>query len=89
MILVHGVLHWCRMTPRRHITTLFISWDDGLIKSNTWMSEPMNNLAKIHFKQSQKKQKEKVKKEREEEECANNQQMAHNQEFCCYNMQRE
>ena len=57
---------------------------NGKTKENTWMSEPRSDLAKRSFNCKEKKRKDNLKSKREEEQCADNQQNAQNEGFCCH-----
>ena len=53
-------------------------------KTNYWMTEPTSDLARIDFHRREKKRKILVEKELEQENCADNQQNARDEGFCCH-----
>jgi hypothetical protein len=57
---------------------------DGKTKNNFWLSEPTSDQARMAFKRKEKNERENRKRKIEEEECADNQQTAKKEGFCCH-----
>jgi hypothetical protein len=57
---------------------------DGKAKRNIWMSKPNGTLAMINYRRGERKRKERMEKVREEKSCAENQEKAQMNGYCCH-----
>jgi hypothetical protein len=68
---------------KAYYDSFFLSCD-GKTKRNIWMSKPIGTMATMNYRRGKRKRKERMETEKEEETCAENQQKAHMNGYCCH-----